>query len=51
VNTLDVNLVQAAIGTPYKYYIDFDNNGVVNTIDLNFIKGHNSHRCNFPTIN
>jgi len=51
VNTLDVNLVQAAIGTPYKYYLDFDNNGIVNTIDLNFIKGHNSHRCNLPVVN
>jgi hypothetical protein len=31
--------------------MDFDNNGIVNTIDLNFIKGHNNHKCNFPTVN
>jgi len=51
VNTLDINPVQGAIGTPYKYQMDFDNNGIVNTIDLNFIKGHNNHKCNFPTVN
>jgi len=51
VNTLDINPVQGAIGTPYKYFSDFDDNGIVNTIDLNFIKGHNSHKCNFPFVN
>ena len=51
VNSLDINPVQAAIGTPYKYQMDFDNNGIVNSIDLNFIKAHNNHKCNFPTVN
>jgi len=51
VNTLDINPVQGAIGTPYKYNMDFDGNGIVNTIDLNFIKGHNNHKCNFPIVN
>jgi hypothetical protein len=51
VNTLDINPVQAAIGTPYKYHMDFDNSGAVNAIDLNFIKAHNTHKCNFPTVN
>ena len=51
VNNLDINPVQAAIGTPYKYHMDFDNNGIVNQIDLNFIKAHNNHKCNFPQVN
>jgi len=51
VNSLDINPVQAAIGTPYKYNLDFDNNGIVNSLDLNLIKPHNNHKCNFPTIN
>jgi hypothetical protein len=51
VNSLDINPVQAAIGTPYKYQMDFDNNGLVNAVDLNFIKAHNGHKCNFPTLN
>jgi hypothetical protein len=51
VNSLDINPVQAAIGTPYKYNLDFDNNGIVNSLDLNLIKAHNNHKCNFPTVN
>jgi hypothetical protein len=51
VNSLDINPVQAAIGTPYKYHLDFDNNGTVNAIDLNFIKAHNTHKCNSPIVN
>jgi len=53
VNSLDVNPVQVASlpGQPYKYNIDFDNNGIVNSIDLNFIKAHNNHKCNFPLVN
>ena len=50
VNSLDIAPVQAAIGTPYKYTMDFDNNGIVNSIDLSFIKAHNNHKCNFPTV-
>src|SRR5205823_11026072 len=38
VNSLDINPVQAAIGTPYKYNLDFDNNGIVNSLDLNLVK-------------
>lgn len=51
VNSLDINPVQAAIGTPYKYNLDFDNNGIVNSLDLNLIKPHNNHKCNSPTVN
>ena len=53
VNSLDINPVQAAAvpGQPYKYNLDFDNNGIVNSIDLNFIKAHNNHKCNSPTVN
>jgi hypothetical protein len=51
VNSLDIAPVQAAIGTPYKYQMDFDNNGIVNSIDLSFIKAHNNHRCDFPLVN
>jgi len=51
VNSLDINPVQAAIGTPYKYNLDFDNNGIVNSLDLNLIKPHNNHKCNAPLTN
>ena len=51
VNSLDINPVQAAIGTPYKYQMDFDNNGIVNSIDLNFVKAHKDHKCNGPLVN
>jgi len=51
VNSLDIAPVQAAIGAPYKYSLDFDNNGTINSIDLSFIKAHNTHKCNFPSPN
>ncbi len=51
VNSLDINPVQAAIGTPYRYSLDFDNNGTVNSLDLNLIKAHNNHKCNQPSPN
>jgi hypothetical protein len=53
VNSLDINPVQsdAVPGKPYKYNEDFDNNGIVNSIDLNFIKAHNNHKCNSPNLN
>jgi len=51
VNSLDISPVQAAIGTTYKYQMDFDNNGIVNSIDLSFIKAHNNHKCDFPIVN
>jgi len=51
VNSLDIAPVQAAVGHPYQYQMDFDNNGIVNSIDLSFIKAHNNHKCNFPTVN
>ena len=59
VNSLDINPVQAAaavgcgsqVGAAYKYNLDFDNSGCVNSVDLNFIKAHNNHRCNSPTVN
>jgi len=53
VNSLDIAPVQADAvpGKPYKYSEDFDNNGIVNSIDLNFIKTHNNHKCNTPNVN
>jgi hypothetical protein len=53
VNSLDINPVQAASvpGVPYKYNLDFTNDGIVNPVDLNFIKAHLNHRCNFPIGN
>lgn len=51
VNSLDISPVQAAIGHPYQYQMDFDNNGIVNSVDLSFIKAHNNHKCNSPTVN
>ena len=49
VNSLDVAPVQA--GGTYKYKCDFDNNGIINSIDLSFIKAHINHNCNFPAVN
>jgi hypothetical protein len=59
VNSLDINPVQAAAaiacasqtGANYKYSLDFDNSGCVNSVDLNLIKAHNNHKCNSPTVN
>ncbi len=51
VNSLDIAPVQAAIGHAYQYQMDFDNNGIVNSVDLSFIKAHNNHRCNVPLVN
>ena len=51
VNSLDIAPVQAAIGHAYQYQMDFDNNGIVNSIDLSFIKAHNNHKCNSPFVN
>jgi hypothetical protein len=50
VNLLDIDAVTAAgsTGAPYRYHMDFDNNGVVNVLDVNIIKAHNNHKCNFP---
>jgi hypothetical protein len=44
-------LVAALPGALYKYNMDFDNNGVVNSLDLNFMKAHLNHKCNFPVVN
>jgi hypothetical protein len=58
VNALDINPVHASVGSPaylsgdlFHYEQDFDNNGIVNAIDLNFITVHVNHRCNFPNAN
>jgi len=49
VNALDIAPVQAAVshGT-YKFWQDFDWDGVVSSADLNLVKAHNSHNCSFP---
>jgi hypothetical protein len=46
----DYNATSAAF-TAYRYRNDFDNNGVVNIADMNFILGHYLHKCNVPTVN
>jgi len=52
VNSLDINPVQSSVSTgTYNYARDFDNNGAVNSLDYNFIRGHNGHDCNSPTVN
>jgi len=51
VNNLDIGPVQAAIGHAYQYHMDFDNDGIVSSVDLSFIKGHNNHKCNSPLVN
>ncbi len=48
VTSLDINPVQAAIGQPYEYMYDFDGNFIVNSLDLNMVKGHKDHHCSFP---
>jgi len=52
VSSLDIAPVKAAVsgGPPaYAYLSDFDNNGVVNSLDLAQVIAHNGHRCNVPT--
>jgi hypothetical protein len=52
VNSLDRNPVQTTVGNgSYIYNQDFDGNGDVNTIDLNFITSHFNHDCNSPLVN
>jgi hypothetical protein len=51
VNSLDISPVQAAFTGPYVYHLDFDNNGVVNSLDMALIKAHNNHKCDFPIVN
>lgn len=52
VDNLDINPVQSSVNTGiYNYARDFDNNGAVNSLDYNFIRGHNGHDCNSPTVN
>jgi hypothetical protein len=48
VSSLDIAPVQAALTSPYVYHLDFDNNGVVNSLDMALIRAHNTHRCNSP---
>jgi hypothetical protein len=48
VNNSDISPVQKAIGKPYVYRLDFDNNGIVNSIDLSLINNHNNHSCANP---
>ncbi len=52
VNSFDINPVQSNInlGT-YNYGRDFQQDGVINTFDYNFIRGHNGHDCKTPLVN
>jgi len=52
VNSLDINPVQSNINTgTYVYARDFQQDGVINSLDYNFIRGHNGHNCNTPIVN
>lgn len=53
VNALDINPVQSDCdpGRPYQYNEDFDNDGAVTSRDLNLIKAHGTHKCNYPLAN
>jgi len=53
----DISAVQARQGTvvtsnpsDLTYQLDFDNNGIINSADLAFVKAHNGHRCNVPSF-
>lgn len=48
VNSLDLNPVQAAVGGAYDYHYDFNNDGIVDDNDVQFIRQHTNHRCNYP---
>ena len=49
VNSLDIAPVQAEVGNgTYKFWHDFDWDGVVTSSDLSFVKAHNNHSCTFP---
>ena len=49
VNSLDINPLQAEVSNgTYNFWHDFDWNGVVNALDLNFVKAHNNHSCTSP---
>ena len=52
VNSLDINPVQSNINTgTYNYSRDFQQDGIINSLDYNFIRGHNGHNCNTPLAN
>ncbi len=52
VNSLDINPVQSNINTgTYSYPRDFQQDGIINSLDSNFIRGHNGHNCNTPLAN
>jgi hypothetical protein len=44
----DFNVFSAAYTGPYRYHLDFDNNGVMTILDRNLFQAHYGHRCNVP---
>jgi hypothetical protein len=53
VNAFDFNIVNANFSAShaYRYDLDFNNNGVVDINDLNLLKVHMRHTCNYPNAN
>jgi len=51
VNILDFNVINAAIQGGYQYQYDFNGDGLLNVSDLNILKQHMNHKCNFPNAN
>ncbi len=52
VNSLDTNAVQGAINTGvYHYERDFQQDGFINSLDYNMVRGHIGHNCNTPLAN
>ena len=51
VNNLDLAPLQARIPNgPYEYFLDFDENGDLDSGDLSYMKAHINHRCNSPLV-
>ena len=50
VTTADFSAVVRGFGisSPISYWLDFDNNGIVGTTDVNLLVGHMNHDCDTP---
>jgi hypothetical protein len=49
VNSLDIAPVQAEVSSgTYRFWHDFDWDGVMTSRDLSFVKAHNNHNCSSP---
>ena len=48
VNSLDIAGIKGLNNSTTSYFLDFNNNGIVNSLDIAQVIGHNGHRCNVP---